>query len=121
MSSAPQAPMVGVGLLAWTACVERALCALAMKPLCVAVLHRAIILPPRAQCRHNVIHQNVPFSGLRAASLSVAARSLMTKIIAMSINGWSPAYVLLGTGTRVSSSRKVQIWSVSPAAIAGER
>ena len=83
MSLAPQAPMVGVGLLAWTACVGRAL---AMKPLCIAVLHRAVILPPRAQCRHNVTHQNEPFSSLRAASLSVGALNMDDATFSMSSN-----------------------------------
>ena len=39
-----------------------------------------------ARSKRNVNHQNRPFSGLRAASLSVAAPSLMTTTFAMYIN-----------------------------------
>ncbi len=67
--------------------VLRVLCAsVVKKPLSVAVLHRATPLPPRARCRHNVTHQNGPFSSLLAASHSVAALNRDDTTFSMSSN-----------------------------------
>ena len=85
--------MVGVGLLAWTAYARRAL---PLKGLLLvrprgeaAICCRAsscYLLPPRAHPRHNVIHQNGPFSGPRAAFLSVAALNMDDTTFSMSSN-----------------------------------
>ncbi len=54
--------------------------------LCRCHPHRTTAPPPRARCRHNVIHQNGPFSGLRPASLSVAGPNLDDITFSMSSN-----------------------------------
>jgi hypothetical protein len=68
------------------AAVLSILCALAMPPLTVAVPHPAPARRGRAHHRHNVIHQNRPFSTLRAFSLSVAGLNMDDTTFSMSSN-----------------------------------
>jgi hypothetical protein len=52
-------------------------------PICLAVYRFTFA---GVRCGHNVIHQNSPFSSLRAASLSVAALNMDDSTFSMSSN-----------------------------------
>lgn len=90
MFASPKAPTVGAALLLLFLLIrlypESPLSWERMLLACATCLADHLFSFPGVRCGHNVIHQNRPFSSLRAASLSVAACKLMTYIIAMYIN-----------------------------------